>query len=164
MEKRMLETLMTKEAVDDFGLEVKDLIKVRRRDGTYYVYQEEVSKEVYEEVNREDWMYQKRRQRDFKYLEEQGMQLISLDASMENTDFEAKSEEDLEDIAITRLMLEVLQEEINKFPSEDKKLMDLVFHTDLTQRKLAQILGVSQKTISNRIRKNIEILKNKLLK
>ena len=58
----MLETLMTKEAVEDYGLDVNNLIKVRKRDRTYYVYQEEVSKEVYEEVNREDWKYQKRRQ------------------------------------------------------------------------------------------------------
>ena len=62
----MLETLMTKEAVKDFGLDVKKLKKVRKRDGTYYVYQEEVSKEVYEEVNREDWKYKKRRQRMFE--------------------------------------------------------------------------------------------------
>jgi RNA polymerase sigma factor (sigma-70 family) len=164
MEKRWLETLMTKEAALDFGLDINKLVKVRRKDGTYYVYKEEVSKEMYKKINHEYWVYQKRRQREFEYLEKQGIELLSLDECKENMAIEAKSEDDLEDIAITRLMIEVLQEEINQLSDEERKLMDLVFHTDLSQRKLAEILGVTQKTISNRIKKNIENLKNKLLK
>ena len=34
MEKRWLETLMTKEAALDFGLDINKLVKVRRKDGT----------------------------------------------------------------------------------------------------------------------------------
>lgn len=60
MEKRMLETLMTKEAVKDFGLDVNDLIKVRRKDGTFYVYKEEVSEETYKEFMKLEWNYSKK--------------------------------------------------------------------------------------------------------
>lgn len=164
MEKRMLETLMTKEAVEDFGLDVNNLIKVRKRDRTYYAYQEEVSKEVYEEVNREDWKYQKRRQRMFKKMAEKGEMLISLEQSMEDTDFEIESEINVEEQAEKHLMLEALADEIEKLPKEDRKLMKLVFRTDLTQRQLAEILDLSQGTINGRIKKNIKILKEKLIR
>lgn len=40
--------------------------------------------------------------------------------------------------------------------------MKLVFHTDLTQRQLAEILGVSVWKINTSIKKNKEILKNNL--
>lgn len=164
MEKRMLETLMTKDAVKDFGLDVNDLIKVRRKDGTYYVYKEEVSKEIYEEVNREDWMYQKKIQRMFKEMSENGDTLISLDQSKENTNFEVISEINVEEQAEKHLMLEALAEEIEKLPDFDRKLMKLVFHTDLTQRQLADILGISQGAINGRIKKNKKILREKLIK
>ncbi len=162
MEKRMLETLMTKEAVKDFGLDVNDLIKVRRKDGTYYVYKEEVSKEAYLEVIREERKYQKRRQRMFKKMAEKEETLISLEQSMENTDFEIESEINVEEQAEKHLMLEALADEIEKLPDFDRKLMKLVFHTDLTQRQLAEILGVSVWKINTSIKKNKEILKNNL--
>lgn len=162
MEKRMLETLMTKEAVKDFGLDVNDLIKVRRKDGTYYVYKEEVSKEAYLEVIREERKYKKRRQRMFKEMAEKEEMLISLEQSMENTDFEIESEINVEEQAEKHLMLEALADEIEKLPDFDRKLMKLVFHTDLTQRQLAEILGVSVWKINTSIKKNKEILKNNL--
>lgn len=158
----MLETLMTKEAVKDFGLDVKKLKKVRKRDGTYYVYQEEVSKEVYEEVNREDWKYKKRRQRMFEKMAEKGETLISLEQSMEDTNFEIASEVNVEEQAEKHLRLEALAEEIEKLPDFDRKLMKLDFHTDLTQRQLAEILGVSVWKINTSIKNNIEILKKRL--
>lgn len=164
MEKRMLETLMTKEAVEDFGLDVNNLIKVRKRDRTYYVYQEEVSKEVYEEVNREDWKYQKRRQRMFKKMAEKGEMLISLEQSMDDTDFEIESDINVEEQAEKHLMIDALADEIEKLPKQDRKLMKLVFRTDLTQRQLAEILDLSQGAINGRIKKNIKILKEKLIK
>lgn len=160
MEKRWLETLMTEEAVIDFGLDINKLTRVRRKDGTYYVYKEEVSKEMYHQANREYWAQQKRNQRKFDYLKEQGMQLISIDKSKDDTNFDIESESDLEEEAITRLMIEVLEEEIKKLPNFDRQLMDLVFHEDLTQRELAKILGVSVWKINNDIKKNKEILKN----
>ena len=168
MEKRMLETLMTKEAVKDFGLDVNDLIKVRRKDGTYYVYKEEVSKEFYQEVNREDWMYQKRRQRMFQEMCEDGVSIIPLH-ELEKMKKEDKRkninnfyESEIENSAVKQLMLEALAEEIEKLPDFDRKLMKLVFHTDLTQRQLAEILGVSVWKINTSIKKNKEFLKNRL--
>lgn len=162
MEKRWLETLMTKEAADDFGLDVNDLIKVRRKNGTYYVYKEEVSKEAYLEAIREERKYQKKRQRMFKEMAEKEETLISLEQSMEDTDFEIESEINVEEQAEKHLMLEALAEEIEKLPDFDRKLMKLVFHTDLTQRQLAEILGVSVRKINTSIKKNKEILKNNL--
>lgn len=162
MEKRWLETLMTKEAADDFGLDVNDLIKVRRKNGTYYVYKEEVSKEAYLEAIREERKYQKKRQRMFKEMAEKEETLISLEQSMEDTDFEIESEINVEEQAEKHLMLEALAEEIEKLPDFDRKLMKLVFHTDLTQRQLAEILGVSVWKINTSIKKNKEILKNNL--
>ena len=164
MEKRMLETLMTKEAVEDFGLDVDNLIKVRRKDGTYYVYKEEVSEQNYKKFMQEEWRLRKRRERDFEYLKNEGMSLISLDKSLEDINFEVKSDEDLEDLAVTHLMVEVLQYEINNLPEEDKNLMNLVFHTDLTQRQLADIFGVSVWKINTDIKKNKKILRNYLTK
>lgn len=162
MEKRMLETLMTKEAVIDFGLDVNDLIKVRRKDGTYYIYKEEVSKEAYLEVIREERKYQKRRQRMFKEMAEKEETLISLEQSMEDTDFEIESEINIEEQAEKHLMLEALADEIEKLPEPDRKLMKLAFRTDLTQRQLAEILGVSVWKINTSIKKNKEILKKRL--
>ncbi len=162
MEKRWLETLMTKEAALDFGLDINKLVKVRRKDGTYYVYKEEVSKEAYLEVIREERKYQKRRQRMFKKMAEKEETLISLEQSMENTDFEIESEINVEEQAEKHLMLEALADEIEKLPDFDRKLMKLVFHTDLTQRQLAEILGVSVWKINTSIKKNKEILKNNL--
>lgn len=164
MEKRMLETLMTKEAVMDFGLDVNDLIKVRRKDRTYYIYKEEVSKEAYLEVIREERKYQKRRQRMFKKMAEKEETLISLEQSMEDTDFEIESEINVEEQAEKHLMLEALADEIEKLPKQDRKLMKLVFRTDLTQRQLAEILDLSQGAINGRIKKNIKILKEKLIR
>ena len=168
MEKRWLETLMTKEAADDFGLDVNDLIKVRRKNGTYYVYKEEVSKEVYEEINREDWKYQKRRQRMFKEMAEDGVSIIPLHEveKMKKEDRRKNVnhfyESEIENMAVKHLMLEALAEEIEKLPDFDRKLMKLVFHSDLTQRQLAEILGVSVWKINTSIKKNKEILKNNL--
>lgn len=155
---------MTKEAVEDFGLDFNDLIKVRRKDGTHYIYKEEVSKKLYLEVIREERKYQKRRQRMFKEMAEKGETLISLDQSMEDTDFEIESEVNVEEQAEKHLMLEVLADEIEKLPDKDRKLMQLVFRTDLTQRQLAEILDLSQGAINGRIKKNIKILKEKLIK
>lgn len=170
MEKRMLETLMTKEAVEDFGLDVKDLIKVRRRDGTYYVYKEEVSKEAYLEAIREERKYQKRRQRMFKEMSEDGVSIIPLHEveKMKKVDKRKNInyfyESEIENMAVKHLMLEALAAEIEKLPDFDRKLMKLVFHTDLTQRQLAGILGLSQGAINGRIKKNKKILKEKLIK
>lgn len=168
MEKRWLETLMTKEAADDFGLDVNDLIKVRRKNGTYFVYKEEVSKEVYEEINREDWKYQKRRQRMFKEMAEDGVSIIPLhEVEKMKKEDKRKSinhfhESEIENMAIKHLMLEALAEEIEKLPDFDRKLMKLVFHSDLTQRQLAKILGVSVWKINTDIEKNKEFLKKRL--
>lgn len=164
MEKRYLETMMTKDAALDFGLNLNDLIRVRRGNETFYVYREEVDKEIYDEINREDWKYQKRRQRMFEYMAEQNEVLISLDASKENLDFEIKSDFDLEEEAIKHLMLEAMEKEIDELPDGDRKLMKLVLSTDLTQRQLAEIFDVSQGTIFWRIKKNKKILREKLIK
>lgn len=164
MEKRMLETLMTKEAVEDFGLDVNDLIKVRRKDGTFYVYKEEVNEETYKEFMKLEWNYSKKRQRDFDYLNRNEITLLSLDRCKENEGFEVIDDENIEELAETHLMLEVLEKEINKLSEIDRKLMNLVFHTDLTQRQLAEILGMSQGAINGRIKKNKEKLQKKLIK
>lgn len=160
----MLETLMTKEAVEDFGLDANNLIKVRKRDRTYYVYREEVSKEAYEIVEREDWEYQKKRQRMLKKMAVRGEVIISLEQSMEDTDFDIASEINVEEQVETHLMLEALADEIEKLPEQDRTLMQLVFRTDLTQRQLAEILGLPQADINERTRKNIKILKEKLIR
>lgn len=164
MEKRMLETLMTKEAVKDFGLDVNDLIKVIRKDGTFYVYKEEVNEETYKEFMKLEWNYSKKRQRDFDYLNRNEITLLSLDRCKENEGFEVIDDENIEELAETHLMLEVLEEEINKLSEIDRELMNLVFHTDLTQRQLAEILGISQGAINGRIKKNKEKLQKKLIK
>lgn len=155
---------MTKEAALDFGLDINKLVKVRRKDGTYYIYKEEVSKEAYLEVIREERKYQKRRQRMFKEMAEKEETLISLDQIKENIDFEVISEINVEEQAEIHLMLEALADEIEKLPDFDKKLMKLVFHTNLTQRQLADILSISQGAINGRIKKNKKILREKLIK
>ena len=162
-EKRWLETFMTREAVSDFGMDIKKLIKVRRNGETYYVYKELVDEDVYKEVNREDWRLQKQRQRMFKDMAEKDQMIISLDQSNENYDFELVSEINVEEEAIKRIMLEALEEEINILEGLDKKLMKLVFHSDLNQREIANILGVSQETVNLKIKKNKEILRKKLI-
>ena len=100
----------------------------------------------------------------FKKMAEKGEMLISLEQSMDDTDFEIESEINVEEQAEKHLMLEALADEIEKLPKDDRKLMKLVFRTDLTQRQLAEILDLSQGAINGRIKKNIKILKEKLIR
>ena len=95
-------------------------------------------------------------------MAEKGETLISLEQSMEDTNFEIASEVNVEEQAEKHLRLEALAEEIEKLPDFDRKLMKLDFHTDLTQRQLAEILGVSVWKINTSIKNNIEILKKRL--
>lgn len=104
-EKRWLEILLTREAARDFNLDISKLVRVRRNGETLYVYKELISKELYAEVNREEWKLQKRRQRLFQEMKENGETLLSLDASLEDFDFEIPSEVDVEEEAIKHLML-----------------------------------------------------------
>lgn len=129
-EKRWLETLMTRETVNDFGLDIRKLIKVRRNGQTYYVYKELVDEDIYKKVNREDWRLQKQRQRMFKDMAEKDQMIISLDQSNENYDFELIYEMNVEEEAIKRIMLEALEEEINSLEGLDRKIMKLVFHSN----------------------------------
>lgn len=155
---------MTKEAALDFGLDINKLVKVRRKDGTYYVYKEEVNESLYKNFMKLEWCFNKKRQRDFEYLSREGMSLTSLDEIIENNGFEAKDDLDVAELAETHLMVQVLEQEINNLPEPDRKLMKLVFHTDLTQRQLADTLGISQGAINIRIKKNKKILREKLIK
>lgn len=140
----------------------------------------EVSEEVYKEYMRPIWREDKRVQRLYKnfndtgevysksrslkegFIEEVKGLPLSLDYALEFAGFEP---EDLEDVFLETsysILLEQLYEVLKSFKEKDMKIMKLHLINEFSQREIANELGISQKTVSNRIKKLLPLIQEKL--
>lgn len=140
----------------------------------------EVTEEVYKEYMRPIWREEKRVQRLYKdfnntdelytksrslkegFIEEAKGLPLSLDKALENSSFEP---EDLEDVFLETsylILLEQLYEVLKSFREKDMRIMKLHLINEFSQREIAKELGISQKTVSNRIKKLLPLIQEKL--
>ena len=140
----------------------------------------EVTEEVYKEYMRPIWREEKRVQRLYKnfndtnevylksrslkegFIEEVKGLPLSLDYALEFAGFEP---EDLEDVFLEtsyQILLDQLYEVLKGFKEKDMKIMKLHLINEFSQREIANELGISQKTVSNRIKKLLPLIQEKL--
>lgn len=140
----------------------------------------EVTEEVYKEYMRPIWREEKRVQRLYKnfndtvedysksrslkegFIEEVKGLPLSLDYALEFAGFEP---EDLEDVFLEtsyQILLDQLYEVLKGFKEKDMKIMKLHLINEFSQREIANELGISQKTVSNRIKKLLPLIREKL--
>jgi RNA polymerase sigma-B factor len=56
-----------------------------------------------------------------------------------------------------------LQQGLIGLEERTRKVLEFVFLHDLTQKEAAEVLGVSVVTVSRRLKKGVQLLKNKML-
>lgn len=162
-EKRYLETEVTKEAVRELNLD-RSKIKTVRRGSVYKTYYyEEVDKDLYLEIKRPEWRTEKRRQRMYDAMEKDGVQEISLEKNFELFNKEIDSSDvDVEEEAMKILEYEALNDALRKLSKEEREIISLLFFKNFTERKAAEIVGISQASINIKKKKILEKLKNEL--
>ena len=161
-EKRLLETEVTKEAIKELNLDESKIKTVKRGMGFKTYYYEEVDKDLYLKVKRPEWRYNKNRQRTYQAMEKDGVQEISIEENIENFDLEIDSSVDLEEEAIKLLEIEALYEALNSLSDEERKIIQLIFFEEFKERKVAEIIGISQASVNIKKKKILEKLKNEL--
>lgn len=67
--------------------------------------------------------------------------------------------EDLEEIIVRSILIEQMIKAVEHLSSEEKKLIFYYFVSEKSQRECAKILGISQRTVGNRLKKIYEKLK-----
>lgn len=161
-EKRFLETEVTKEAIKDLNLDESKIKTVKRGMGYKNYYYEEVDKDLYLKVKRPEWRHNKNRQRTYQAMEKDGVQEISIEENIENFDLEIDSSVDVEEEAIKILEIEALNEALNSLSEEERKIIQLIFFKEFKERKVAEIIGISQASVNIKKKKILEKLKNEL--
>lgn len=167
-DKRLLETEVTKEAIKELNLDRSKIKTVLRGSKYKTFYYEEVNSYLYYEVKRPEWKYEKRETRFFQKVKNGEIKLIYLDQERKNNDgeevdkFESTATIDVEEIAINQLREEAIREVLKKLTADERKIVDLIFYDGLTEREVASIIGVSQKTVNNRKTKILDKLKSEL--
>ena len=117
---------------------------------------------LYKDFNNTNELYTKSRSLKEGFIEEVKGLPLSLDKALENSSFEP---EDLEDVFLETsylILLEQLYEVLKSFKEKDMKIMKLHLINEFSQREIAKELGISQKTVSNRIKKLLPQIQEKL--
>lgn len=161
-DKRFLETEVTKEAIKDLNLDESKIKTVKRGRGYKTYYYEEVDKDLYLKVKRPEWRHNKNRQRTYQAMEKDGVQEISIEENIENFDLEIDSSVDVEEEAIKILEIEALNEALNNLNTEERKIIQLIFFEEFSERKVSEIIGTTQKTINNRKKRILKKLKSEI--
>lgn len=97
----------------------------------------------------------------FTKTKEYGLPL-SLDVAEEEYDFEVTSIQNTEDIVIYKLLEEAFLEVISEFSERDIKVLKLLFPYEIKEREVAEVVGISQKTVNNIKNKNLPKIQEKL--
>lgn len=147
-----------------------------------------VSEEVYKAYMQPVWREQKRIQRAYKDLNDMddpfagsgkilkqssagnGSGLyhikmglpLSLNQAKEEQDFEASSETNVEEEAAYQILLGELLDILDELSDKDSQAMRLTLIEGLTEREVAEEIGVSRKTINNRKKKYLPMIQDKL--
>ncbi|MFQ7349020.1 MAG: sigma-70 family RNA polymerase sigma factor [Anaerococcus vaginalis] len=87
---------------------------------------------------------------------------LSLDVAKEEYDFEVTSVKNTEDIVTYKLLEEAFLEVISEFSERDKKVLKLLFLYEMKEREVAEVVGISQKTVNNIKNKHLPKIQEKL--
>ena len=87
---------------------------------------------------------------------------LSLDTAEEEYDFEVASIQNIEDIVTYKLLEEAFLEVISEFSERDKKVLKLLFLYEMKEREVAEVVGISQKTVNNIKNKHLPKIQEKL--
>ncbi|WP_148465551.1 sigma-70 family RNA polymerase sigma factor [Peptoniphilus harei] len=87
---------------------------------------------------------------------------LSLDVAEEKYDFEVTSVKNTEDIVTYKLLEEAFLEVISEFSERDKKVLKLLFLYEMKEREVAEVVGISQKTVNNIKNKHLPKIQEKL--
>ena len=87
---------------------------------------------------------------------------LSLDVAEEEYDFEVTSVKNTEDIVTYKLLEEAFLEVISEFSERDKKVLKLLFLYEMKEREVAEVVGISQKTVNNIKNKHLPKIQEKL--
>lgn len=87
---------------------------------------------------------------------------LSLDVAEEKYDFEVNSVQNTEDMVVYKLLEEAFLEVISEFSGRDKKVLRLLFLYEMKEREVAEVVGISQKTVNNIKNKHLSKIQEKL--
>ena len=87
---------------------------------------------------------------------------LSIEVAEEEYDFEVVSMQNTEDIVTYKLLEEAFLEVISEFSERDKKVLKLLFLYELKEREVAEVVGISQKTVNNIKNKHLPKIQEKL--
>ena len=116
----------------------------------------EVAREVYLE-----W-YQSRRRERYQTERNRKYSVTSLEVMQENGNILKSDSVDLEARILQKLCMEKLWAAIDELQGADAYLLYLLFFEERTVKEVAQLYGLSRKTISNRRKRILAELKEKL--
>lgn len=116
----------------------------------------EVTREVYLE-----W-YQSRRRERYQTERNRKYSVTSLEVMQENGNVLKSDSVDLEARILQKLCMEKLWAAIDELQGADAYLLYLLFFEERTVKEVAQLYGLSRKTISNRRKRILAELKEKL--
>lgn len=87
---------------------------------------------------------------------------LSLERANEESGFEPISEFDVEGMARFTLLKESLLMVLSEFSNRDKEIMELHLIYEMTEREIANVVNVSQKTVNNVKKKLLPIIQEKM--
>lgn len=87
---------------------------------------------------------------------------LSLDRICEETNFEATTQQNVEEAAEYHLLYEAFEEVLDDFSERNKMIMTHLLIDEMTEREVAEIVGCSQKTVNNTKKKLLPIIQEAL--
>lgn len=87
---------------------------------------------------------------------------LSLDVAEDKYGFEVASVQNIEDIVAYKLLEGAFLEVISEFSERDKKILKLLFLYEMKEREVAEVVGISQKTVNNIKNKHLPKIQEKL--
>lgn len=118
------------------------------------------------EVNREIYLewYQSRRRERYQSERKQRYGVASLEEMQEKGEFPISAKDSLEDAVIRKLCIEKLYAVMEELEEKDAYLLYLLFFEEVTIKEAAQLCGCSRKTVSNRKKRILKELNEKMKK
>lgn len=118
------------------------------------------------EVNREIYLewYQSRRRERYQLERKQRYGVASLEEMQEKGEFPLSAKDSLEDAVIRKLCIEKLYAVMEELEEKDAYLLYLLFFEEATIKEAAQLCGCSRKTVSNRKKRILKELNEKMKK
>ena len=118
------------------------------------------------DVNREIYLewYQSRRRERYQSERKQRYGVASLEEMQEKGEFPISAKDSLEDAVIRKLCIEKLYAVMEELEEKDAYLLYLLFFEEATIKEAAQLCGCSRKTVSNRKKRILKELNEKMKK